>query len=72
MSVSLQLIFKTAGGSRRTLSVEDPKVDLTDAQVQTAMSTILSKNVFSTADGDFSEALEARKVTTEITEFTLT
>lgn len=71
MSVTLQLIFRTAGGSRRTISIEDPKADLTDAQVQAAMNTILVKNIFLTGDGDLVSALEARKVTTEITEYTL-
>jgi len=71
MSVNLQLVFRTAGGSRRTISVEDPKDDLTDEQVQAAMSTIMAKNIFTTADGDLVEALEARRVTTTITEYSL-
>lgn len=69
MSVNLQLVFQTAGGSRRTISIEDPKEDLTDAQVQEAMDAILSRNIFTTADGDFVSILGARKVTTEISEF---
>ncbi|HHX94378.1 MAG TPA: DUF2922 domain-containing protein [Clostridia bacterium] len=69
MSVTLQLVFRTAGGSRRTISVQDPKEDLTDAQVQEAMDTILSKNIFTTSDGDYVSILEARKVTTEVSEF---
>ena len=52
MSVNLQLVFRTAGGSRRTISIEDPKEDLTDAQVQEAMDAILSRNIFTAADGD--------------------
>lgn len=71
MSVNLQLIFRTAEGSRKTISVEDPKTDLTDAQVQSAMETIVAKNIFSTSGGDLVEPLEARKVTTTIDEFTL-
>lgn len=71
MEVNLQLVFRTAGGSRRTISVEDPKEDLTDQQVQAAMASILSKNIFTTNDGDLVEAVEARKVTTSITEYSL-
>lgn len=69
MSVNLQLVFRTAGGSRKTISVEDPREDLTDEQVQTAMSAILAGNVFSAADGDLAAVVEARKVTTQVDEF---
>ena len=71
MSVVLQMVFRTAGGSRKTISIEDPKTDLTDEQVQSAMSAIMAKNIFSTGTGDLVEALEARKVTTTVTEFIL-
>ncbi len=71
MSVNLQLIFRTAGGSRKTISVEDPKGDLSDAQVQAAMDTILAKNIFQTAGGDLVAAIDARKVTTQIDDFTI-
>lgn len=69
MSVNLQLIFRTAGGSRRTISVEDPKGDLTDAQVQAAMDTIVAKNIFQTGAGDLVAVIDARRVTTEIDDF---
>lgn len=71
MSVSLQLIFRTSTGSRKTISVEDPKTDLTNAQVQSAMNTIVAKNVFQTVDGDLVAAIDARRVTTEIDDFAI-
>lgn len=72
MAVNLQMVFRTAGGSRRTISVSDPKEDLSGAQVQAAMETLISKNIFSNSDGDLVEILEARTVTTTVNEIELT
>ena len=69
MAVRLQMVFRTAGGSRKTISVDDPKPDLTEAQIEAAMNTIVAKNVFQTSDGDLVAAVDARKVTTEVVDY---
>ncbi|KUK10442.1 MAG: Uncharacterized protein XD50_1309 [Clostridia bacterium 41_269] len=69
IAARLQLTFRTAGGSRRTISIEDPKTNLTDVEVQAAMDTIIAKNIFGTSDGDLVGVVSAQIVTTEVQEF---
>ena len=69
MAARLQLTFRTAGGRRRTISIEDPKSSLTDVEVQAAMDTIIAKNIFETNDGDLVGVVSAQIVTTEVQEF---
>jgi len=69
VTTRLQLIFRTADGSRRTISIDDPKDGLADAEVQAAMDTIIARNVFQSSGGDLVGVVGARIVTTEISEF---
>jgi len=69
VAARLQLTFRTAGGRRRTISIEDPKSSLTDVEVQAAMDTIIAKNIFETNDGDLVGVVSAQIVTTEVQEF---
>lgn len=46
MTNTLQLIFQLADEKTLTLSVAQPKANLTDAQVVAAMQTIIEQNVF--------------------------
>ncbi|NLO90133.1 MAG: DUF2922 domain-containing protein [Clostridia bacterium] len=69
MAARLQLTFRTAGGRRRTISIDNPRSNLTDAEVQSAMDTIISKNIFETSDGNLVGVVSAQLVTTEVHEF---
>lgn len=51
MSKVLQMVFKTTDGKSQMLKVNDPKVGLARAQVETVMNEIIAKNVFRTANG---------------------
>lgn len=64
----LEMIFNNAGGTRSTISVYDPRADLTDAEVNTAMNNILAKNVFSSNNGDLVSINSARIVSRDVTE----
>jgi hypothetical protein len=64
----LEMIFNNSGGSKKTISVYDPKDTLTDAEVQQAMTDLLAKNVFTSGNGDFISINSARIVTRDITE----
>lgn len=68
LSKTLVLIFQTAGGGRLRLSIPDPKPDLTAEQVNTAMSTVLSKNIFTTGTGSATAILGAQIVSRETTD----
>ena len=71
MAQVLQMIFKNQNNRNFTISIDDPRQDLTGSEVKTAMDTIVSKNVFQTTGGDVIEAAEARIIDTQIVELEL-
>jgi hypothetical protein len=58
------MIFKTAGGKTFTMNVDEPKDELTEAEVRTVMDTIIADNIFNTSSGDVVEIKSAGIVTT--------
>ena len=68
MEKNLEMFFMNAAGKTSRISVADPKEDLTQEQVQTAMDTIVSNNVFDTPGGDLIRAVSARIVSRDIVE----
>lgn len=66
MEKTLQLVFKNADGGSKTISVSDPREDVTAAEAQEAMQTILDNNIFDTTGGDLTEAVEARVRTVDV------
>lgn len=67
----LVMIFKNSAGKKVTISIEDPKDDLTEEQIKNAMDTIVAKNVFKKNDYALVEAVEAQIVTTQTTDYDL-
>lgn len=68
MDKNLEMIFQNAAGKNARISVADPKDNLTAAEVQTAMDTILAKNIFNTTGGDIVKVVSARIVTRDVAE----
>ncbi len=64
MTKKLLMIFKTAGGKTFTMNVDEPKDELTEAEVRTVMDTIIADNIFNTSSGDVVEVKSAGIVTT--------
>jgi len=67
----LEMRFRNAAGRTATISVPDPRADLTAAEVETAMNTIIAKNVFNTSGGDLVAIAGARiveRTTTDLIE----
>lgn len=60
----LQMNFRTGTGREFRISLDNPKADLTSAQIQAAMNTIVSKNVFN-IEGGLIEALSANVISTQ-------
>lgn len=52
MSKRLVLTFRNAAGKTITLSLADPRADVTALEVTTAMDTIVARNVFTSSGGD--------------------
>lgn len=62
----LELIFINAAGKKTTISLNDPREDLTALEVETAMETIIAKNVFTSTGGDFVALSSARIISRSV------
>ncbi|MCX7781208.1 MAG: DUF2922 domain-containing protein [Negativicutes bacterium] len=60
MTKTLEMVFRDAFGKETIIRLADPKDGLTQAEVLTAMETIIAKNIFATKGGDLAQAVEAR------------
>ena len=71
MTQVLELTFELADGKSLTLSVANPKVNVTEAEINQAMETIIASGAF-TRDGQAIVAKKlARIVERNVTEFAL-
>ncbi len=73
METSLKLVmtFKSAGDKTVNLTVDDPRDDISEDEVISAMNLILEKNIFSPDNVDLKETVKAKVIQTETTEFDL-
>ncbi len=67
MERTLELVFNTEAGSKKLLSISNPREDVTAQEAQEAMAAIIAADVFETAGGKLTEAVEARVRETEVT-----
>lgn len=47
----LRMVFKNEGGTNFSISLNDPRENLTGAEIEAAMDQVIAKNVFITAGG---------------------
>lgn len=64
----LQLIFKNLDDKKITISIDEPKEDLTTMDIKSCMDTIVEKNIFDYPSGGLVETVGARIVTTTVEE----
>ncbi|SHK67859.1 DUF2922 domain-containing protein [Tepidibacter formicigenes] len=69
MSKKLLMTFENALGKKVSISIDDPKDDITSEEVKTVMDDIITKNIFTSNGGDFKKADSAKIVETDVTEF---
>jgi len=62
----LELEFLDASNKKITLRLDDPNIELSPMEIQTAMESIIAANVFMSKDGDLVAVDGARVVTTSI------
>ena len=62
----LDLVFKNTVGKKVILNVEEPKKNITKAEIDAAMKIIVDNNVFDTTGGDLVEAVGGRLRTTTL------
>jgi hypothetical protein len=67
----LEMVFTNEGQKNFTISLNDPKTDLSPAEVKAAMDTIIAKNIFKTSGGDVIQVAGARIISKETTELQL-
>ena len=60
MTKTLEMVFRTSAGTETTISVVDPKDDLTLAAAQAVMQDIITKNIFDIKGSVLAEQVEAR------------
>lgn len=71
MKTKLLMSFKTAADKQVSLSVDDPRTDLTEQEIMDTMNLILSKNIFAFNGINLALALDAKIVKTDTTEYDL-
>lgn len=71
MATKLEMSFKNAMDNKSTISIDNPKSDITDAEVAAVMQNILNKNIFNTNGGDLVSIGGARVMTTTVDELTV-
>lgn len=67
----LMMTFKTVGDKKVSISVDNPKDDLTEAEIKTIMTLILAKDVFAINGEPLATLVEAKVVETETTPYDL-
>ncbi|MGM0898030.1 MAG: DUF2922 domain-containing protein [Bacillota bacterium] len=69
MAKTLELIFETAANKAVTLTVDEPREDLTAQEITTGMQTIVDQNVFEVGGSAFALAKGARVVERTVVEY---
>ncbi|CEI73893.1 DUF2922 domain-containing protein [Romboutsia hominis] len=67
----LVMTFKTLNGKNFSLSVDDPRENLTESEIKSAMTLVLSKGVFIVNGEELAALVDAKVVQTDTTEYDL-
>ena len=67
----LVMTFKTTDNKKVSLSVDNPREDITESEIKDAMDLVVSKNIFAPNGADIVSAVEAMVVVTDTTAYDL-
>ena len=67
----LVMTFKTTDDKKVSLSVDNPREDITESEIKDAMDLVVSKNIFAPNGADIVSAVEAKVVVTDTTDYDL-
>lgn len=67
----LLMTFKTIDNKKVSLSVDNPREDITESEIKDAMDLVVSKNIFAPNGADIISAVEAKVVVTDTTSYDL-
>ena len=71
LTKKLLMTFKNSDDKKISLSVEDPREDITEEEIKSAMELVLAKNIFAPNGLDLVSVLEAKVVVTDTTPYDL-
>ena len=67
----LVMTFKSSDDKKVSISVDNPREDLAEREIKEAMNTIIEKDVFSPNGGSLVQAISAKVVQTDTTDYDL-
>lgn len=68
---TLVMVFKNRAGKNISISIDDPRDDLTESEIKSAMELIIAKDVFKKKNFSLTEAVGAKIINTETDEYDL-
>jgi len=66
MTIRLTMSFKNEADRTSSYTIDDPKEEITEAEVQAVMEDMISRNIFNTPGGDLKSIASARVTTTSV------
>ena len=67
----LVMTFKSSDDKKVSITVDNPREDLGEREIKEAMNTIIEKDVFSPNGGSLVQAISAKVVQTDTTDYDL-
>lgn len=67
-TTTLRMSFKNEAGKTVSISLANPKEELTAAEVEAAMDLIIAKNILTTSGGDLVSKYDAKIISTDTTD----
>ena len=67
----LLMTFKTDGDRKVSLVVDDPREDISELEIKSAMDLVIAKNIFAPNGDDIVQAVDAKVVVTDTTPYDL-
>lgn len=71
LNKKLIMTFKTTDDKKVSLTVDNPREDLTEEEVKTCMELIKEKNIFAPGGADLASLVSAKVVETDTTNYDL-
>ena len=71
LNKKLVMTFKTTDDKKVSLTVDNPREDLTEEELKTAMELIKEKNIFAPGGADLASLVSAKVVETDTTNYDL-
>ena len=71
LNKKLVMTFKTTEDKKVSISVDNPREDLSEEEIKTAMELIKDKNIFAPGGSDLASLVSAKVVETDTTNYDL-